>query len=135
MSVFSSLQCSRSCGFGLQRRKVLCKQRLADGSILEMPESFCPSKSPASQQPCAKQECPPQWVTTDWSQVGFSHAHPLLFKAKTKVNSACIINSLLIYLSYNIIYSVFSDLWKWCSKTADNLQETRGKWGTFDGRP
>ncbi|KAK9524659.1 hypothetical protein VZT92_017031 [Zoarces viviparus] len=61
-------QCSQSCGGGFQRRQVLCKQRLADGSILEMPDTFCPSKSPANQQPCAKRECPPQWVTTDWSQ-------------------------------------------------------------------
>nr|XP_046236541.1 ADAMTS-like protein 1 isoform X1 [Scatophagus argus] len=61
-------QCSQSCGGGFQRRQVLCKQRLADGSILELPDTFCPSKSPANQQPCAKQECPPQWVTTDWSQ-------------------------------------------------------------------
>lgn len=63
------LQCSRSCGGGFQRREVLCKQRLADGSILELPETFCPSRSPASQQSCARMDCPPQWVTTDWSQV------------------------------------------------------------------
>ncbi|XP_059211073.1 ADAMTS-like protein 1 isoform X1 [Centropristis striata] len=61
-------QCSQSCGGGFQRRQVLCKQRLADGSILELPDTFCPSKSPTNQQPCAKQECPPQWVTTEWSQ-------------------------------------------------------------------
>ncbi|XP_075968419.1 ADAMTS-like protein 1 [Anarhichas minor] len=61
-------QCFQSCGGGFQRRQVLCKQRLADGSILELPDTFCPSKSPANQQPCAKRECPPQWVTTDWSQ-------------------------------------------------------------------
>ncbi|XP_044040581.1 ADAMTS-like protein 1 isoform X3 [Siniperca chuatsi] len=61
-------QCSQSCSGGFQRRQVLCKQRLADGSILELPDTFCPSKSPANQQPCAKQECPPQWVTTDWSK-------------------------------------------------------------------
>uniref|UniRef100_A0A3Q3WKL2 Uncharacterized protein n=1 Tax=Mola mola TaxID=94237 RepID=A0A3Q3WKL2_MOLML len=61
-------QCSRSCGGGFQTRQVLCKQRLADGSILELPDTFCPSKSPASQQPCAKQECPPQWIMTNWSE-------------------------------------------------------------------
>ncbi|XP_041635519.1 ADAMTS-like protein 1 isoform X2 [Cheilinus undulatus] len=61
-------QCSQSCGGGFQRRQVLCKQRLADGSILELPDTFCPSKSPTNQQPCAKKECPAQWVTTSWSQ-------------------------------------------------------------------
>ncbi|KAM8897838.1 ADAMTS-like protein 1 isoform 1-T1 [Spinachia spinachia] len=61
-------QCSQSCGGGFQTRQVLCKQRLADGSILELPDTFCPSKNPANQQPCAKRQCPPQWVTTDWSQ-------------------------------------------------------------------
>uniref|UniRef100_A0A3P9AYG1 PLAC domain-containing protein n=1 Tax=Maylandia zebra TaxID=106582 RepID=A0A3P9AYG1_9CICH len=57
-------QCSQSCGGGVQRRQVLCKQRLADGSILELPDTFCPTKSPTSQQPCGEQECPPEWVTT-----------------------------------------------------------------------
>ncbi|XP_026209246.1 ADAMTS-like protein 1 isoform X2 [Anabas testudineus] len=61
-------QCSQSCGGGVQKRQVLCKQRLADGSILELPDTFCSSKIPANQQPCAKQECPPQWVTTNWSE-------------------------------------------------------------------
>uniref|UniRef100_A0A4W6EH90 ADAMTS like 1 n=1 Tax=Lates calcarifer TaxID=8187 RepID=A0A4W6EH90_LATCA len=61
-----------SCGGGVQKRQVLCKQRLADGSILELPDTFCPSKSPANQQPCAKQECPPHWVTTNWSQCSVS---------------------------------------------------------------
>ncbi|XP_041841021.1 ADAMTS-like protein 1 isoform X3 [Melanotaenia boesemani] len=61
-------QCSQTCGGGVQKRRLLCKQRLADGSILELPDTFCPSRSPANQQPCGKQDCPPQWVTTDWSQ-------------------------------------------------------------------
>lgn len=74
-ALFLTLQCSRSCGGGFQTRQVLCKQRLADGSILELPDTFCPSKSPASQQPCAKQECPPQWIMTNWSEV----SHPSIF--------------------------------------------------------
>ncbi|XP_061816938.1 ADAMTS-like protein 1 isoform X1 [Nerophis lumbriciformis] len=60
-------QCSGNCGDGLQRRLVLCKQRLADGSILELPDTFCPIKSPANQRACTEQPCPPQWVTS-WSQ-------------------------------------------------------------------
>ncbi|KAM8747989.1 ADAMTS-like protein 1 isoform 2-T3 [Acanthopagrus schlegelii] len=61
-------QCTQSCDGGFQWRQVLCKQRLADGSILELPDTFCSSKSPSNQQPCAKKECPPQWVTRDWSE-------------------------------------------------------------------
>uniref|UniRef100_A0A3P9Q4F7 Uncharacterized protein n=1 Tax=Poecilia reticulata TaxID=8081 RepID=A0A3P9Q4F7_POERE len=66
-------QCSQTCGGGVQKRQVFCKQRLADGSILELPDSFCPSRAPDNQRPCGRQDCPPQWVTVDWSQV----ANPL----------------------------------------------------------
>ncbi|XP_057712084.1 ADAMTS-like protein 1 isoform X2 [Corythoichthys intestinalis] len=60
-------QCSTGCGNGVERRQVLCKQRLADGSILELPDTFCPSKMPAKQRLGSKeQRCPPQWVTS-WS--------------------------------------------------------------------
>ncbi|KAM4612370.1 ADAMTS-like protein 1 isoform 2-T3 [Polymixia lowei] len=65
-------KCSHSCGGGFQRREVLCKQRLADGSVLELPDTFCPANSPPTQQACAKRECPPRWVTTDWSQCSVS---------------------------------------------------------------
>ncbi|XP_030635061.1 ADAMTS-like protein 1 [Chanos chanos] len=61
-------QCSHSCGGGTQKREVLCKQRLADGSVLELPDTFCPSPTLPTIQTCGKQECPPQWVSTEWSQ-------------------------------------------------------------------
>ncbi|XP_077400999.1 ADAMTS-like protein 1 isoform X4 [Vanacampus margaritifer] len=61
-------QCSSRCGDGVERRRVLCKQRLADGSNLELPESFCPSEIPVNQRRCnTEQRCPPLWVTS-WSQ-------------------------------------------------------------------
>ncbi|XP_024144091.1 ADAMTS-like protein 1 isoform X1 [Oryzias melastigma] len=68
-------QCSQSCGGGVQRRRVLCKQRLADGSVLELPDSFCPSRRPLSQQQCGKKDCPPHWITTDWSQCSVTCGH------------------------------------------------------------
>ncbi|XP_062372046.1 ADAMTS-like protein 1 [Sardina pilchardus] len=61
-------QCSRTCGVGAQKREVLCKQRLADGSILELPDTFCPSPTPPTLQACARIACPPRWVPTDWTQ-------------------------------------------------------------------
>lgn len=68
-SALLSLQCSQTCGGGVQKRQVFCKQRLADGSILELPDTFCPSRTPDNQRPCGRQDCPPHWVTADWSQV------------------------------------------------------------------
>ncbi|KAG7273847.1 hypothetical protein CRUP_014540, partial [Coryphaenoides rupestris] len=45
-------KCSQSCGGGgVQRREVACKQHLADGSALALPDTFCPSLVPAGQQP------------------------------------------------------------------------------------
>lgn len=63
-------QCSRSCGGGVQTRRVLCKQKMADGSVLELPDTFCPSQSPPTQQACSPRPCPPTWVTAAWTQVG-----------------------------------------------------------------
>ncbi|KAG7273848.1 hypothetical protein CRUP_014541 [Coryphaenoides rupestris] len=66
-------KCSQSCGGGgVQRREVACKQHLADGSALALPDTFCPSLVPAGQQPCARQDCPAQWVTGVWSQCSVS---------------------------------------------------------------
>ncbi|CAL8327506.1 unnamed protein product [Lota lota] len=78
-------KCSRSCGgAGVQIREVVCRQHLADGSALALPDSFCPSKVPGNQQPCARQDCPPQWVTGVWSQCSVSCG-----KGVQRVESAC----------------------------------------------
>lgn len=63
-------QCSRTCGGGVQKRDVLCKQRMADGSFLELPETFCSASKPTSQQACKKDDCPSEWLLSDWSEVG-----------------------------------------------------------------
>lgn len=63
-------QCSSSCGGGVQTRRVVCKQRTAVGSDLELPATFCPSESPPVQQACGRRDCPPDWVAAGWSQVG-----------------------------------------------------------------
>ncbi|XP_057193723.1 ADAMTS-like protein 1 isoform X2 [Triplophysa rosa] len=61
-------QCSHSCGGGVQKREVICKQRMADGSLLELPETFCPTPSLPSVQPCGTVDCPAQWISTNWTQ-------------------------------------------------------------------
>ncbi|XP_036452499.1 LOW QUALITY PROTEIN: ADAMTS-like protein 1 [Colossoma macropomum] len=61
-------QCSHTCGGGTQKREVVCKQRMADGSVLELPETFCPSPSLPMLQVCGQTDCPAQWVFTDWTQ-------------------------------------------------------------------
>ncbi|OCU00941.1 hypothetical protein XELAEV_18006720mg [Xenopus laevis] len=61
-------QCSQTCGGGIHTREVLCKQRLSDGSILELPETFCSSLKPPSQELCKNEDCPAEWHITDWSQ-------------------------------------------------------------------
>ncbi|XP_033028892.1 ADAMTS-like protein 1 [Lacerta agilis] len=65
-------QCSQTCGGGLEKRDVLCKQRMADGSFLELPETFCSPLRPASQQACQNEDCPPEWLLSDWTQCSVS---------------------------------------------------------------
>lgn len=61
-------QCSQTCGGGSQKRDIICKQRMADGSVLELPETFCPSPSLLTVQMCGQIDCPAQWIFTDWTQ-------------------------------------------------------------------
>ncbi|XP_045696740.1 ADAMTS-like protein 1 isoform X1 [Phyllostomus hastatus] len=60
--------CSRTCGGGIQMREVLCKQRMADGSFLELPETFCSAPKLASQQACKKDDCPSEWFLSEWTE-------------------------------------------------------------------
>ncbi|KAG8440565.1 hypothetical protein GDO86_006347 [Hymenochirus boettgeri] len=61
-------QCSRTCGGGVQIRKVTCKQLLADGSFLKLVEEQCQMQKPESHKPCGKVDCPPQLTTGEWSK-------------------------------------------------------------------
>ncbi|XP_072511788.1 ADAMTS-like protein 1 isoform X2 [Notamacropus eugenii] len=65
-------QCSRTCGGGVQKREVLCKQRMADGSFLELPETFCSAPKLASQQACRNEDCPHEWLLSEWTQCSTS---------------------------------------------------------------
>ncbi|XP_044242835.3 ADAMTS-like protein 1 isoform X2 [Ursus arctos] len=64
--------CSRTCGGGIQKREVLCKQRMADGSFLELPETFCSASKLASQQACKKDDCPSEWLLSEWTECSTS---------------------------------------------------------------
>lgn len=130
LQCFLSPQCSQSCAGGVQRRQVLCKQRLADGSILELPDTFCPSKSPANHQPCVQRDCPAHWVTTDWSQVDSPQSTDF-YSSKSWSCTILIHHSCVL----NIIRPVFCDLWKWHSDSPGHLQETEGGWAILDLRP
>ncbi|XP_008562189.1 PREDICTED: ADAMTS-like protein 1, partial [Galeopterus variegatus] len=64
--------CSRTCGGGIQKREVLCKQRMADGSFLELPETFCSALKLVTQQACKKDDCPSEWLLSDWTECSTS---------------------------------------------------------------
>ncbi|XP_019410426.1 PREDICTED: ADAMTS-like protein 1 isoform X7 [Crocodylus porosus] len=65
-------ECSQTCGGGAQKQDMLCKQRLADGSILELPETFCSSPRPVSHQACKNEGCPNEWLLSNWTQCSVS---------------------------------------------------------------
>ncbi|KAM6183750.1 ADAMTS-like protein 1 isoform 2-T2 [Erethizon dorsatum] len=64
--------CSRTCGGGVQKREVLCKQHTADGSFLELPDTFCSASKPMSQQDCKKEDCPSEWLLSNWTECSTS---------------------------------------------------------------
>jgi hypothetical protein len=63
------LQCSTTCGTGVQQRKVVC--RVGHGKIV--PNELCiGSKKPRSQKKCGAGDCSEfMWRTGDWSEVYF----------------------------------------------------------------
>ncbi|KAM4676372.1 ADAMTS-like protein 3 [Discoglossus pictus] len=61
-------QCSRTCGGGVQNRKVSCKQLLADGSFMKLSDELCQMHKPTSHKLCGKVDCPPQLTTGEWSK-------------------------------------------------------------------
>ncbi|XP_028911077.1 ADAMTS-like protein 1 isoform X1 [Ornithorhynchus anatinus] len=61
-------KCSQTCGGGVQRREVLCKQRMADGSFLELPDTFCSASRLVSEQACKNEDCPSEWLLSEWTQ-------------------------------------------------------------------
>ncbi|XP_075787629.1 ADAMTS-like protein 1 isoform X6 [Pelodiscus sinensis] len=91
-------QCSQTCGAGTQKRDVLCKQRMADGSFLELPETFCSTPRPVDQQTCKNEDCPSEWLLSDWTQCSVScgegtQTRNAICRKMLKTGGSIIINS------------------------------------------
>uniref|UniRef100_UPI00398F4A74 ADAMTS-like protein 1 n=1 Tax=Pristiophorus japonicus TaxID=55135 RepID=UPI00398F4A74 len=61
-------QCSQNCGGGVQIRRVHCKQRMADGSFLDLAEEFCLTRKPDVHRVCGNVDCPTEWLPSEWLQ-------------------------------------------------------------------
>ncbi|XP_056375728.1 ADAMTS-like protein 1 isoform X2 [Hyla sarda] len=90
--------CSQSCGGGIHTRDVLCKQRLSDGSILELPDTFCSSTKPIQQEMCENEDCPPEWYLTEWSKCSVScgegtQIQSAVCRKKVKTGEYVVVNS------------------------------------------
>ncbi|XP_006035653.2 ADAMTS-like protein 1 [Alligator sinensis] len=93
-------ECSQTCGGGAQKQDMRCKQHLADGSILELPETFCSSPRPVSHQACKNEDCPNEWLLSDWTQCSVScgkgtQTRNAICRKMLKTGGSVIINSSL----------------------------------------
>ncbi|XP_039260458.2 A disintegrin and metalloproteinase with thrombospondin motifs 18-like [Styela clava] len=61
-------ECSRTCGGGLQTRRVTCRRNTTDGEEYVAPNHCDLSNKPMRNQICAKEECPADWKAGTWSQ-------------------------------------------------------------------
>lgn len=63
--------CSKTCGRGKQRRKILCHQRISKTLDKKIKKSNCKSlPKPARTRRCNLKECPPVWRAGKWNKVG-----------------------------------------------------------------
>lgn len=62
--------CTRSCGGGIQTRRVTCQRLTATGNSVPMSNEACAqvSKRPVDTQNCNRQPCV-EWVASSWGQV------------------------------------------------------------------
>ncbi|XP_048253836.1 A disintegrin and metalloproteinase with thrombospondin motifs 16-like [Haliotis rufescens] len=61
-------KCSKSCGGGVHKRKVVCKQKMSATLDKKIKPRLCTrSSKPARRQRCNTQECPPKWKKGKWS--------------------------------------------------------------------
>lgn len=87
---------------------------MADGSVLELPETFCPSSSLPTMQPCGQIDCPAQWVFSNWTQVRnlciFSHREAdlmSLVRFQNSVDHIITVHTFRATTGFMLFYCVF----------------------------
>ncbi|KAL9963798.1 hypothetical protein ACROYT_G027341 [Oculina patagonica] len=62
--------CSRTCGKGIQLRKIVCRRKISQGHYETVEDSSCPNPKPEGilQQECNKVACPAEWKHSAWSE-------------------------------------------------------------------
>lgn len=73
--------CSKTCGRGLQSRKVICQQKVSSKETLVVPDSTCPADTKpflsSESEYCNVILCPANWVViSDWSKVRYRPVMP-----------------------------------------------------------
>ena len=63
--------CSKTCGKGVQLRKIACRRKINQDQYETVEDSSCAKKKPAGilQQECNKVACPAEWKHLSWSEV------------------------------------------------------------------
>ncbi|XP_041377041.1 A disintegrin and metalloproteinase with thrombospondin motifs 16-like [Gigantopelta aegis] len=62
------MRCSKSCGGGKQKRRVICKQKVSAYRDKKVRRKHCRQLTrPNKWQQCNTQECPPRWHAGKWS--------------------------------------------------------------------
>ena len=67
--------CSKSCGVGIQHRKVNCMALTSTGDANVSISECHHIKRPKNHQKCHKKICPPEWEVGSWSKVGYPFNH------------------------------------------------------------
>jgi len=88
------LQCSQTCGFGVQQRRVICTEVTSNRAVED--KSCSSNDRPETQRECSLSPCPAMWITSDWTRVSM-HSSPCRYT--------------IIILEYRPAYSEI-----WCTK-------------------
>ena len=66
-SYYFTFQCSETCGYGMEYRKVMCKQ-MSTGKVVD--EGYCKKEEkPRAKKQCSQAPCKYVWQTGDFGKV------------------------------------------------------------------